>query len=165
MTGLVAAGANALGQVIFDGKTFQTMEWGKVPTSGVAGFLAGLIPGTGFASVDGTYTNTERRLLGVEAAIDEGIELSNWEIASEIAYVYEEEFGWEDVYDISAEMDDMEPLYKYAEVGEVLDDVLAPEFAQFVVVGDDKFVEPHKCTDNLMNTIAERIPTPACMTK
>ena len=124
-----------------------------------------VIPGTGFASVDGTYTNTERRLLGVEAAIDEGIELSNWEIASEIAYVYEEEFGWEDVYDISAEMDDMEPLYKYAEVGEVLDDVLAPEFAQFVVVGDDKFVEPHKCTDNLMNTIAERIPTPACMTK
>ena len=53
MTGLLAAGANALGQVVFGGKTFQTMEWGKVTTSGVAGFLAGLIPGTGFVTIAG----------------------------------------------------------------------------------------------------------------
>ena len=53
LTGLLAAGANALGQVVFGGKTFQTMEWGKVTTSGVAGFLAGLIPGTGFVTIAG----------------------------------------------------------------------------------------------------------------
>ena len=53
LTGVLAAGANALGQVVFDGKTFQTMEWGKVATSGIAGFCAGLIPGTGFVSIAG----------------------------------------------------------------------------------------------------------------
>ena len=37
-----------------------------------------VIPGTGFASVDGTYTNTERRLQLVQAAIDENVLLSNW---------------------------------------------------------------------------------------
>lgn len=124
-----------------------------------------IIPGTGFASVDGTYTNTERRLLSVEAAINEGVELSNWEIAAEIAHVYEEDFGWEDTYDISDEMNDTEPLYKYAEVGEILDDILKPEFAAFVVAGDDKFVDPLACTDNLMNVIADRLPAPVKMTE
>lgn len=124
-----------------------------------------VIPGTGFASTNGTYTNTERRLLPVEAAIDEGIELENWEIAAEIAHIYEEEFGWEDTSDISAEMDDNEPLYKYAEVGEILDDVIAPEFAEFVVVEDGVFVDPLKSTDALMNLIDERLPKPVDMTK
>lgn len=124
-----------------------------------------VLPGTGFASVDGTYTNTERRLMPVEAAIDEGIDLANWEIAAEIAYAYEVEFGWEDTADISAEMDDTEPLYKYAEIGEILDDVLVPEFAEFVVVGDGAFVEPLPCTDNLMNMISQRLPKPVCMTE
>ena len=47
-----------------------------------------VIPGTGFASVDGTYTNTERRLQLVQAAIDENVLLSNWEVAAEIAHVF-----------------------------------------------------------------------------
>lgn len=78
------------------------------------------LPGTGFASTDGTYTNTERRLLPVEAVIDEDVDFSNWEIAAELAHVFEEEFGFEDEVDISWEMDDTLPLYKYAEIGEVL---------------------------------------------
>ena len=53
-----------------------------------------VLPGTGFASTDGTYTNTERRLQPVTAAIDEDIFLSNWEIAAEIAEICEEVFGW-----------------------------------------------------------------------
>ncbi len=51
-----------------------------------------MIPGTGFASVDGTFTNTERRMQLVEAAIDEDILFSNWEVAAEIAHVFEVDF-------------------------------------------------------------------------
>ncbi|MEG0291695.1 MAG: FAD-dependent oxidoreductase [Anaerovoracaceae bacterium] len=124
-----------------------------------------IIPGTGFASVDGTYTNTERRLLSVEAAIDEGIVLDNWEIAAEIANVYEVEFDWEDTSDISSEMDDELPRYKYAEIGEVLGGALVPEEPKFVVVSKAKFVAPLKSTDNLFNMMIERLPAPACMTE
>lgn len=123
-----------------------------------------IIPGTGFASVGGTYTNTERRLLGVEAAIDECIDLSNWEVASEIAGIYEKDFLFEDTADISMEMDDRIPAYKYAEIGEIYGGVLKPEEPKFVVVEKAKFVVPQKCTDNLMNMIAERLPAPANMT-
>ncbi|MBN7772744.1 FAD-dependent oxidoreductase [Clostridium aminobutyricum] len=117
-----------------------------------------IIPATGFASVDGTYTNTERRLLPVAAAIFEGVDLTNWEIAAEIAHVYEVEFGYDDTFDISVEMDDALPRYKYAEVGEVFGGTLAPVDAKFVVVGDTAFVAPMKNTDDLMNIISARLP-------
>ena len=99
-----------------------------------------VLPATGFA-------NTEE------------VDFNNWEIAVEIAHVYEVDFGWEDECDISEEMEDMLPKYKYAEVGEVLGGAMAPtEDAAFAVVGDAKFVDPLPCTDSLMNVIAERIP-------
>ena len=121
-----------------------------------------VIPGTGFASVDGTYTNTERRLQLVQAAIDENVALSNWEVAAEIAHVFEVDYEWEDTDDISDEMYDTVPAYKYAELNEVLGGVLAPtEAAKLVAVVDGKFADPIKCTDSLMNVIAERIPKPA----
>ena len=66
-----------------------------------------VIPGTGFASTDGTYTNTERRLQPVFAAIDEEVLLSNWEVAADIAGIFEVECGWESTDDISEEMDDL----------------------------------------------------------
>ena len=121
-----------------------------------------VIPGTGFASVDGTYTNTERRLQLVQAAIDENVALSNWEVAAEIAHVFEVDYEWEDTDDISDEMYDTVPAYKYAELDEVLGGVLAPtEAAKLVAVADGKFADPIKCTDSLMNVIAERLPKPA----
>lgn len=123
-----------------------------------------VIPGTAAVSTDGTFTNTERRLMPVEAVIDEGIELSNWEIAAELAYIYEEDFGWEDTADISDEMEDTEYLYKYAEIGEILDDVIAPEFAAFVPAGEGKLADPKKSTDCLMNLMADRLPAPVSMT-
>jgi len=124
-----------------------------------------VIPGTASVSTDGTYTNTERRLMPVMAAIDEGIALSNWEVASEIASVYEVDFGFEDATDISFEMDDTVPTYKYAEIGEITGGVLSPKDPEFVVVADAKFTDPLKCTDNLMNMITERLPEPAKMTE
>lgn len=120
-----------------------------------------IIPATGFTSVDGTFTNTERRLMPVEATIFEGVELTNWEIAAEIAHVYEEDFGFDDIFDISAEMDDILPKYKYAEVGEILGGTLEPVNPKFVVVSASSFVQPHRCTDDLMNIIAARLPKPA----
>ena len=117
-----------------------------------------VIPGTGFASVNGTFTNTERRLQPVSAAIDEGVVLSNYEVALEIARVYEVEFDFKDTCDISMEMEERIPRYRYAKVGEIQGNVLSPINPKFVVVKDGKFVDIHKCTDNLMNVINERLP-------
>jgi formate dehydrogenase major subunit len=116
------------------------------------------IPATGAASTDGTYTNTERRLLPVEAVICEDVDFSNWEIAAELAHVFEEEFGFEDESDISWEMDDTLPLYKYAELGEILGGVLKPVETVLVPVADSKLVDELPCTDVLMNMMDERLP-------
>lgn len=121
-----------------------------------------VIPGTGFASTDGTFTNTERRLQLVQAAIDENVALSNWEVAAEIAHVFEVDYLWEDTQDISEEMNDTVPAYKYAQIDEILGGVLEPiENAMLATVGDGKFADPIKCTDSLMNVIMERLPEPA----
>lgn len=120
-----------------------------------------VIPGTGFASTDGTFTNTERRLQPVFAAIDEDVMLSNWEVAAAIANIFEVDCGWETTDDISEEMDDLVPTYKYAELDEVLGGVLAPVDAKLVAVSGDVFGDQLPCTDSLMNAIAERIPAAA----
>ena len=44
-----------------------------------------IIPGTGFASTEGTFTNTERRMQPVRQAVNEDVSFSNWEIAAELA--------------------------------------------------------------------------------
>ena len=70
------------------------------------------------------------------------------------------EFDFEDTYDISCEMEDVLPAYKYGELYEVYGGVLTPAEPQLVTVADAKFAEPLKCTDNLMNMIVERLPKP-----
>jgi formate dehydrogenase major subunit len=122
-----------------------------------------VIPGTGFASVDGTFTNTERRLQPVFRAMEEDVELSNWEVASEIARVYEVEFPWEDTEDISCEMNELLPGYRYAEPGEVYGGVLAPEKAALVTVAAGALSDRLPITDNLMNMIDERLPKAATL--
>ena len=118
-----------------------------------------VIPGTGFASVDGTFTNTERRMQLVEAAIDEDILFSNWEVAAEIAHVFEVDFEWDGTDDISDEMSD---AYKYAQLNEVLGGVLKPaDVAALVAVADGPVVEELPCTDSLMQIIMQRLPKPA----
>ncbi len=123
------------------------------------------IPGTGFASTCGTYTNTERRLVPVEAAIDEDVDFSNFEIAAELAHVFEVEFPFEEEYDISEEMNDTVPMYKFAEEGEILGGVMVPFEPAFAEAKDAKLVDEVACTDYLMNMMAERIPAPAEYTK
>lgn len=118
------------------------------------------LPGTGSASTNGTFTNTERRLLPVEAAIEEDVDFTNWELASELAHVFEVEFGFGDEEDISREMDDELPLYKYATVGEVFGGVLEPIEVMLVAAKDDKMADELACTDALMNLNASRFPKP-----
>ena len=121
-----------------------------------------VIPGTGFASVDGTFTNTERRMQLVEAAIDEDILFSNWEVAAEIAHVFEVDFEWDGTDDISDEMSDAVDAYKYAQLNEVLGGVLKPaDGAALVAVADGPVVEELPCTDSLMQIITQRLPKPA----
>ena len=119
-----------------------------------------IFPGTSFTSIDGTFTNTERRLQPVQQAIEEDIALSNWEIAAELAHVYEIDMPYLDTADISLEMDDQIYKYKYAELGEILDGVLVPENPVLHAVGEAEFVNPLTNTDNLMNTIDSRLPKP-----
>jgi formate dehydrogenase major subunit len=119
-----------------------------------------VIPGTGFASTDGTFTNTERRLQQVSQAIFEDVAYSNWEIAAELAHVFEVEMPFDDTYDIYAEMKDQLDKYKYAKIGEIIGGVLKPESPVLKVIGDAEFVAPLKSTDNLMNVISRRLPKP-----
>ena len=129
--------------------------------TGLAAKADVVLPGTGFASTDGTFTNTERRLQVVTAAIDEDIVFTNWELASAIAHVFEVDFDWMDTDDISDEMDDKVPAYKYASLGEVLGGVIKPAEITLAAVEGNTFAEPLACTDSLMNVIAERLPKPA----
>ncbi|MDR1245830.1 MAG: molybdopterin-dependent oxidoreductase, partial [Clostridiales Family XIII bacterium] len=122
-----------------------------------------VIPGTGFASADGTFTNTERRLQNVRCAAEEEVELSNWEVASEIARVYEVEFPWDDTADISREMDALMPGYRIAEPGKVTGGVLAPDKSALVVVSEGALSDKLRLTDHLMNMIDERLPKPAAL--
>ena len=55
-------------------------------------------------------------------------------------------------------MDDTLPLYKYAEVGEILGGVLNPVNPKFVPAKDAKMVDELPCTDALMNLMKERLP-------
>ena len=116
-----------------------------------------ILPSTSYASTEGTYTNTERRLQHVNQAVDKEFYLSNWEIASEIAKTYEIDFNFKDTYDISVEMDNWISSYKNSNIGEILGGVLVPRFTKFVEIEEAQFVEPLYCTDNLMNEISERL--------
>jgi formate dehydrogenase major subunit len=120
-----------------------------------------VIPGTGFASAEGTFTNTERRLQPVRTAAEEDVELSNWEVAAEIAHVYEVDFLWDDTSDISKEMDDNVLAYRHSEPGEVRGGTLAPKRARLLAVGDGAFAKKLAPSDNLMKMINDRLPKAA----
>ena len=117
-----------------------------------------VIPGTGFASTYGTYTNTERRLQVVEQAIEEDVVFSNWEVAAELAHVYEVEMPYDDIEDISDEMNEKLPIYRESAMGEIYGGVLECKGAKLVAVDDAALVAPLKCTDHLTNMIDERLP-------
>ena len=119
-----------------------------------------VFPANCFSCADGTFTNTERRMQEVAEVIEDGEILANWELALEIAHVYEVSFGFTDTYDISVEMDNVVPRYKYGAIGEVLGGVLVPENPKFVPIADGTFTDRLECTDNIMNVAKKRLPKP-----
>lgn len=116
-----------------------------------------VFPGTWFATVDGTFTNTERRLQRVGAATNTDIVYENWEVAAEIANVLEIDMDFDNTADISLEMEDMIYRYKYADVDEVFGGVLTPENPVLIPVSSGKLIEAVKSTDFLMNMISNRL--------
>ncbi|OUO76007.1 molybdopterin oxidoreductase [Blautia sp. An249] len=117
-----------------------------------------VIPGTGFASADGTYTNTERRLQAVVQVIDEDVVFNNWEVAAELAHVYEVEMPYDEAADISEDLNCVSDVYRNSYIGEIYGGVLNCENRKLVAVADGTFVAPLKNTDNLTNMIDERLP-------
>jgi len=77
-----------------------------------------VIPMAGFASSDGTFTNTEGRLLAVSRAAEAPVPYANWQICQEIANVIRSGSAWQSEADISREMNDAVPVYRYAMIGE-----------------------------------------------
>ncbi len=116
-----------------------------------------VIPATGFASTEGTFTNTERRLLPVEAMICEDVDYSNFEIASEIAKIFEYDFRYDEEFDISTEMFDTMPMYGATQLGEIIESEDASCVRRFVIPTGNSLVSPLPCSDALTRSIAGRI--------
>ena len=53
ISGFISASANVVGQLVFDGKSFDELEWKDVGISFASGFVSGLIPGSGALSIVG----------------------------------------------------------------------------------------------------------------
>ncbi len=121
-----------------------------------------VIPGTDYVSADGTYTNTERRLQRVYSALNTAIMLENWEIATKLAQIFEIDFGFESMRDISVEMDRTLSNYRHAEIGEVLGGVLSPINPNYIAVQDGKMIETHCNTDAIMNSISKKVSEAIC---
>ncbi len=119
-----------------------------------------ILPGSGFASADGTFTNTERRLQAVNQAVNEDVSFNNWELAAELAHVFEVEMPFDDEVDISSEMDDVLLSYRYGKIGEVLGGIISCEEPSLVAAADAEFTKEMKNTDHLMNVMSERLPKP-----
>ncbi len=116
-----------------------------------------VIPASSFTAAYGTFTNTEGRLMPVVPSTLPEAELNNWEVASEIARVYEVEFGYECAGDISCEMESVLPYYRNACLG--LATTLKPLECQLISVESDSlFINPLKSSDALLNKIEDKLP-------
>lgn len=51
--GVLSFGADVAGQMVFEQKTLDNIDWRSATISGISGFCAGLIPGSGFWSLTG----------------------------------------------------------------------------------------------------------------
>jgi predicted molibdopterin-dependent oxidoreductase YjgC len=77
-----------------------------------------VVPIPGFTSAAGTFTNTESRLLAATPVVESFILYASWQICKEIAGIAGLSLEWESESDISREMNDALPVYKYAVIGE-----------------------------------------------
>ena len=117
-----------------------------------------VIPGTGFASAEGTFTNTEGRQQFVARAVFEDECYLNWEVAKGIASVYESDVNWEDEGEISEEMCAEYPVYRYSDIGEAYMETIDPLMMRFYALPSGKLTSELPTSDNLTRMIDERLP-------
>lgn len=152
----------------FDFKDIEFMMVCDTHLTETAGRADVVIPGTAFISTDGTFTNTERRLNLVEAAMDEGLLFENWEVAAELAHVFEVDMPFAEVEDIIREMEARLPYYREAEIGEIYGGgvlyrdgfAFKDGKARLAAVGQAKFIDTLRNSDHLMRMINEQLPKP-----
>lgn len=82
LCGVISAGADMAGQMFFEEKTFDEIDWGSVAISGTAGVCAGLIPGSGFLSLAGQAV--------VSSFVDNGLRAVFKDEEFEIVYVVQD---------------------------------------------------------------------------
>ncbi|MDR0853791.1 MAG: FAD-dependent oxidoreductase [Clostridiales Family XIII bacterium] len=121
-----------------------------------------VIPGSGWTETDGTYTNTEGRL-GEVVKVSETSDFTNWQVAKEIANIYEAGILWENEDDIADELADEYPAYRYAVIGEILPADVEADDIWLAAPEAGKLVDPLPVSDNLTNMIDERLPKPTPM--
>jgi formate dehydrogenase major subunit len=120
-----------------------------------------LIPGVGFASSCGTFTNTERRLQAVNQAVAEEVVYNNWQVAAELAHVFEVEMPYDDIDDIIMEMEEVLPGYQDAEIGDIIGGVLCQNGGFTLTPTDGNvFADALPTTDSLMRKIDALLPKP-----
>ena len=123
-----------------------------------------VVPATGFASAQGTFTNTEGRLGAVTRAVRPAVPYYNWQICSEIAGIAGAGASWENEADISREMRESVPAYRQTEINRTLagQGAPAPGFDSDAVLAEEperngKLTDPLPTSDNLTRYINGRL--------
>lgn len=119
-----------------------------------------LLPASSFASIDGTFTNTERRVQRVSKAISSNNKVENWKLAQDMAKVFEVDFGFKDTKDIFQELKITQPAFKDAVLGAVTGGVLKPKTTRLKAVKEGKLIDSVFNTDMSMILSISRLPKP-----
>ena len=125
-----------------------------------------VIPMSGFATSDGTYTNTEGRLMAVSPAILPDLPYSNWQICQEIASIAGYGTDWENEVSIAQEMNETIPVYRYSMIGEnkawpdiKTVDMLAESFSKQDANVKGKLINPLPTSDYQTRLINRQLGT------
>jgi len=99
----------------------------------------------------------EGRLQAVNPAVDIPVEYAVWEVAKEIANICEAGVSWRDEGEISSELNDAEPVYRYAAIGEILQSDGSDGKTLFEAPATGKLVNVLPTSDNLTRMINQRL--------
>lgn len=119
-----------------------------------------VLPAAGFASSEGTYTNTERRLQSVHRAVHDTIIQDNWIHPVKLAEIFEIPLGFSSTADIDREIQKAIPEYRGIHSGDIINSIPDIQNPLLRIVHTAEFVSQLECTDNLMNVMTKRIPVP-----
>ncbi len=119
------------------------------------------LPSTGYASTNGTFTNTEGRIQTVNSVIDNDVRYSNRKVAQEIANVFEIDLGFDRKQDVIDELKEKYHFYADTKRGDIVPGKMVPKNPKLVPADGDVFVKELHCTDNLMNMISKQLPKSA----